>query len=155
MRICLATYHTPLQFQSKTTAESGKWSKPAAVRRRWSGRGGPGGRCRASRKAELGGLQSIDKVTANVTASSGTARVARAVTYSLVCGATHASADWRGGQQILALAAALCGEIGVAADHQAFAGKVGGGDAGHVALVEQRELQRAALQQRLDRRRAQ
>src|SRR5271166_5150797 len=30
-----------------------------------------------------------------------------------------------GGQQILALAAALCGEIGVAADHQAFAGKSG------------------------------
>src|SRR5271166_6527266 len=60
-----------------------------------------------------------------------------------------------GGQQILALAAAFSGEIGVAADHQAFAGKVGGGDAGHVALVEQRELQRAALQQRLDRRGAQ
>src|SRR5271165_1454546 len=60
-----------------------------------------------------------------------------------------------GGQQILALTAALSGEIWVAADHQAFAGEVGGGDAGHVALVEQRELQRAALQQRLDRRRAQ
>src|SRR5271166_462761 len=93
MRICLATYHTPLQFQSKTTAKSGKWSKPAAVRRRWSGHGGPGGRCRSSRKAEQRGLQSIDKVTADVTALDSAARVARAVTYSLVCGAAHASAD--------------------------------------------------------------
>src|SRR5271157_912392 len=93
MRICLATYHTPLQFWPKTTAKSGKWSKPAAVRRRWSGRGGPGGRCRSSRKAELGGLQSIDRVTANVTALNDAGCVARAVTYSLVCGATHASAD--------------------------------------------------------------
>ena len=60
-----------------------------------------------------------------------------------------------GGEQVLALAGALGGEIGVAADDQALAGEVGRGDAGHVALVEQRELQRAALQQRLDRRGAQ
>src|SRR3954467_514612 len=49
-------------------------------------------------------------------------------------------------------ATTLGGEIGVAADHQALAGEVGRGDAGHVALVEQRELQRAALHQPLDRR---
>jgi len=94
MRIGLATCHTPLQFWPTTTAKSGKWSKPAAVRRRWIGRGGPGGRCLSSRKAELGGLQSIDRVTANVTALNDAGCVARAVTYSLVCGATHASADW-------------------------------------------------------------
>ena len=60
-----------------------------------------------------------------------------------------------GGEQVFALAGALGGEIGIAADHQTLAGEIGCGDAGHVALVEQRELQRAALQQRLDRRRAQ
>ena len=60
-----------------------------------------------------------------------------------------------GSEKVLALAGALGGEIGVAADHQTLIGKVGGGDAGDVALVEQRELQRAALQQPLDRRRAQ
>ena len=46
-----------------------------------------------------------------------------------------------GGEQVFALAGALGGEIGVAADHQPLAGKIGSGDAGHVALVEQRELQ--------------
>ena len=60
-----------------------------------------------------------------------------------------------GGQQILALAGALGGELGVAADDQPLAREVGGGDAGHVALVEQRELQGAAVEQRLDRRGAQ
>ena len=59
-----------------------------------------------------------------------------------------------GGEQVLALAGALGGEIGVAADDQAFAGEVGCGDAGHVALIEQRQLQGAARQQLLDRRRA-
>jgi hypothetical protein len=42
-----------------------------------------------------------------------------------------------GGQQVFALAGALGGEIRVAADHQPLGGEVGGGDAGHVALVEQ------------------
>jgi hypothetical protein len=42
-----------------------------------------------------------------------------------------------GGQQVFALAGALGGEIRVAADHQPLAGEVGGGYAGHVALVEQ------------------
>ncbi len=60
-----------------------------------------------------------------------------------------------GRQQFLALAGALGGEIGVAADNQPLAGEVGAGDAGHVALVEQRELQGAALDQLLDRRGAQ
>ena len=60
-----------------------------------------------------------------------------------------------GGQQVFALAGALGGKIRVAADHQTLIGKLGCGDAGDVALVEQRELQRAALQQPLDRRRAQ
>ena len=36
-------------------------------------------------------------------------------------------------------------EIGVAADHQALPGEVGRSDAGHVALIEQRELQRTAF----------
>src|SRR5215210_7661209 len=55
------------------------------------------------------------------------------------------------GQQLFALAGALGGEIGIAADHQPLAGEVGGGDARHVALIEQRELQGAAVQQVLDR----
>jgi hypothetical protein len=54
------------------------------------------------------------------------------------------------GQQLFMLAAALGGEIGIAADHQPLAGEVGGGDGGHVARVEQRELQGAAVQQVLD-----
>ena len=58
-------------------------------------------------------------------------------------------------EQVLALAAALGGEVGIAADDQPLAGIIGCGDRGHVALVEQRELQGAAVQQRLDRRRAQ
>ena len=59
------------------------------------------------------------------------------------------------GQQVFTLAAALGGEIGIAADHQPLAGKIRRGDGGHVALVEQRELQGAAVQQVLDRRSAQ
>ena len=62
-------------------------------------------------------------------------------------------ARWR--RAGLPLAGALGGKIGVAADDQPLAGKIGCGNAGHVALVEQRELQGAGLQQRLDRRRAQ
>ena len=55
-------------------------------------------------------------------------------------------------QQLFALAAAFGGEVGIAADHQPLAGKVRRCDGGHVALVEQRELQGAAVQQVLDRR---
>ena len=45
----------------------------------------------------------------------------------------------------------LGGEIGIATDHQALAGEVRCGDACHVALIEQRELQRAAIDQPPDR----
>jgi hypothetical protein len=45
-----------------------------------------------------------------------------------------------GCQQIFTLAGALDGEIGVAADHQTLIGELGCGDAGDVALVEQRKL---------------
>ena len=54
-------------------------------------------------------------------------------------------------QQFLALARALGSEIGIAANNQPLIGEVGAGDGGHVALVEQRELQGAALDQLLDR----
>ena len=57
-----------------------------------------------------------------------------------------------GGQQLFALACAFGGEVGIAADHQPLAGVVRRGDRGHVALVEQRQLQGAAVQQVLDRR---
>ena len=57
--------------------------------------------------------------------------------------------------QILALARALGGERAVAADDQPLAGEVGRGDAGHVAVIEQRHLQCAAVEQRLDCRGAQ
>ncbi len=55
MRISLVACHTPLQSRSKTAAESSEWSKSAAARRRWSGRGRPGdhlggGRCRETCK---------------------------------------------------------------------------------------------------------
>ena len=43
-------------------------------------------------------------------------------------------------EKVEALATALGGEVGVAADDQALAGEVGRGDGGHVALVEQGEL---------------
>ena len=52
-----------------------------------------------------------------------------------------------GGEEVFALAGTLGGEIGIATDHQAFAGEFRRGDAGHVALIEQRELQRAAVDQ--------
>jgi hypothetical protein len=41
-----------------------------------------------------------------------------------------------GSEQFLALTAALRGQIGIAADHQAFAWEVGCRDRGHVALIE-------------------
>ena len=50
-----------------------------------------------------------------------------------------------GGQEVLALAGAFAREVRVAADDEPLAGKVGRGDLGEVALVEQRELQCAAL----------
>ena len=54
-----------------------------------------------------------------------------------------------------AFARALGGEVGVAADDETLSGIVVRDDLRHVALVEQRELQRAALgRERLDRRRA-
>ena len=60
-----------------------------------------------------------------------------------------------GGQQLFALAGALGGEIGIAADHQPLAGILRRCDGRHVALIEQRQLQSAAVQQVLDRRPAQ
>ena len=59
------------------------------------------------------------------------------------------------GQQRVALACPLPGKIGVAADDQAFAWIVRGGDLGQVALIEQRELQPAGFGQSLDLRRSQ
>jgi hypothetical protein len=53
-----------------------------------------------------------------------------------------------GGEQVLTLAGALGSERVVAADNQALAGEIGRGNGRHVALVEQRHLQRAGLAQR-------
>jgi hypothetical protein len=55
-------------------------------------------------------------------------------------------------QQFFTLAAALGGEVGITANHQSLAGIIRGGDGGHIALVEQRQLQGATVQQFLDRR---
>ena len=60
-----------------------------------------------------------------------------------------------GGEQILALTRALGGERPVAADDQPLARKLGRGDAGHVAVIEERHLQCAAVEQCLDCRGAQ
>ncbi len=60
-----------------------------------------------------------------------------------------------GVKQFIARVRAFGGQIGITADPQAVAGEVGAGDAGHVTLVEQRQLQCPALQQVLDRRAAQ
>ena len=60
-----------------------------------------------------------------------------------------------GRQQSFALAGALARQVGVAADHQPFAGKLGRGDLGQMAFVEQRELQGAAIGQGLNLWRAQ
>ena len=72
----------------------------------------------------------------------------------------HAGCDFGqvalgGGEEVLALSGALAREIGVAADDQPLAGKVGRGYRRHVALVEQRHLQMAAADGLLERRRAQ
>ena len=58
-------------------------------------------------------------------------------------------------QQRLAFAAAFAGEVRIAADDQPLVRIIGRRDRRHVALVEQIELQGAALGQRLDRRRPQ
>ena len=50
-----------------------------------------------------------------------------------------------GVQQILALAGAFLGQQRVPADDQTFAGEIGGGDLGQIALVEQRELEGAGV----------
>jgi hypothetical protein len=70
----------------------------------------------------------------------------------------HARRDARevflgGGQQLGAFAGPLFGQQWVLADHQAFARVVGAGDLGHVAVIEQRGLQRPARgRELLDRR---
>ena len=53
-------------------------------------------------------------------------------------------------QEILAFAVAGDSEIGVAADDEAFVRIVRGGDAGEIALVEQRELESAGIEQGAD-----
>ena len=59
------------------------------------------------------------------------------------------------GEQVLALAPSRHGEIGIAAHDEALARIVVGGDAGEVALVEQRELEGAGIEQGADLRGAQ
>ena len=51
-----------------------------------------------------------------------------------------------GGEQVLALAGALGGEIAVAANHLALVGEGGCDDARHGTLIEQRELQGTTVQ---------
>ncbi len=55
-----------------------------------------------------------------------------------------------GGQQLAAFAGALFGQHGVVAAHQPLAGKLRGADFEQVLLIEQRQLQRALLDQGLD-----
>jgi hypothetical protein len=74
-------------------------------------------------------------------------------------GAAHGVLDRRKlalgrGEQVLALVSPGAGEIGVAADDEALARIIVGGDAGEVALVEQRELEGAGIEQGADLRRA-
>ena len=59
------------------------------------------------------------------------------------------------GEQILALASARDGELGVSADDQALAGIVIGSDAGQITLIEQRELEDPRIDQGTDLRGAQ
>src|SRR6516164_6362237 len=59
------------------------------------------------------------------------------------------------GEQILALASARDGELGVSADDQALAGIVIGSDAGEITLIEQRELEDPRIDQGTDLRGAQ
>jgi hypothetical protein len=61
----------------------------------------------------------------------------------------------RKGLPHLALAGALGGERAVAADDEPLTRELGRGDAGHVAVIEQRHLQCAAVEQCLDCRGAQ
>lgn len=70
-------------------------------------------------------------------------------------GATHGVADGGEvalgcGEQVLALAPPGSGEIGIAADDEALARIVVGRDAGEIALVEQRELEGAGIEQGAD-----
>ena len=60
-----------------------------------------------------------------------------------------------GCQQVLALAGAFAGQIGIAANNQPFARIIGGGDLGEIALIEQRQLQWTRLGEFLDLRCAQ
>jgi hypothetical protein len=97
----------------------------------------------------------------------GQARLQRAIETLRRCAAQrtarppHAGRDARelllgGGQQFRTFAGPLFGQQRVLADHQAFARIVGAGDLGHVAVIEQRGLQRPARGgERLDRRSAQ
>src|SRR6478736_59693 len=66
-----------------------------------------------------------------------------------------AQVGFGGGQQVQTFAGTLGGEPGIAADHQTVIGKVRRGHLGKIAFVEQRELERALLQQRPDGRRTQ
>ena len=59
------------------------------------------------------------------------------------------------GQQVLALASALAGEIRIAADDEPLARIIGRGDGRHVAVVEQRHLQGSGVRKLPDRRRLQ
>src|SRR5262249_33009149 len=54
------------------------------------------------------------------------------------------------GEQILALAPARDGELGVAADDQALAGIAICGNAGEITLIEQRELETPGIDQSAD-----
>src|SRR3954466_9061686 len=57
-----------------------------------------------------------------------------------------------GDEEFFTFTAALGSQIGIAADHQALVWEIRRRDGSHVALIEQRELQCAALQQPFDRR---
>jgi hypothetical protein len=72
-----------------------------------------------------------------------------------LAGALHGAVDRRqlalgGGEQILAIEPPGTGEIGVAADDETLVWIVVGGDAGEVALVEQRQLEGAGIEQGAD-----
>ena len=55
-----------------------------------------------------------------------------------------------GGEERVAFAGALSGELGVAADHEPLTGEFLAGDLGEVRLVKQRQLQIARAYQRAD-----
>ena len=54
--------------------------------------------------------------------------------------------------EVFAFALAQGGKIGIATDNEPLAGKFRRGDARPIALIEERELQRATFAKRLDRR---